>query len=222
MLLWDTEDAAAALSVFVRLARDPAPLPPSDASYLLALARHVPADLRPAFDAFVQARFAPSARRVYFRVDPDRDRDTQHDEVAIVDLDALTGDPALAAEAARIAAPSHDEWFGEARVTLAVRRDPTLVAKLLQTATAKDSDLLEGLAHADGLSQALSRGVVQRFDNRWVLSRLFQDVCDPAARDRIAALSPLAAIGLQQAGVDACIATRAQLEPVLRAWLGRP
>ena len=219
MLLWDTQDPAAALRVFIRLARDPAPLPPSDATYLLDLARHVPADLRPAFDALVQARFGAAAHRVDFRLDPDRDRATQTNELAIVELDALTGDPALAAEASKVPPPPGDDPFATARITLTLQRDPALVAKLLQSVSATDSAMLDALSHADGLSQALTRNVLERIKNPWTISRLLQDVCDPSARARIAAI---ATNTMELARIDTCIATRAKLEPVLRAWLGRP
>lgn len=225
-------DEALTLSVFVKLA-DGKLETPNEVSYLLSIAKYIPDDLRPTFDAWIVARYGTRARDLHFK-SREVGEVARRNESAIVELVALTQDPQLAAEATQLAAhyskPSDDDLFAVPLLALAANADTKIRDSLLKDlsnpkATHSQRHLaVEALARVRNIV-GLLKAAPGKLDaiTRHERVRLFANVCTSNDRNDLAEMLEDAEkdqFGGLLPQVDQCSATRTLLEPELRRWLG--
>ncbi len=237
-LFGEVEEDALKLSVFVKLA-DATDLHAAtlQAPYLVSIAKYVPGDLRPSFDAWVQARYGARAREIHFKVHDGDGRQARSARRDIVELVALTQDRQLADEAAQLAShyrglpPPEEDGFTRPVLALAANADPRLVEALLGDLSDPDGTrtrrflAIEVLSRVRGIVDVLKTDPDKLDKIGWYEAvRLFANVCDPGARKDLAELvdgEPGNRFRAALAAVDRCIATRSALDPELRRWLAK-
>ena len=237
MLFGELRDTSSQLAVFVKLASDgSAQTIPNAAWFLDGIAKYVPRDLEPAFDARIEAWFGAQARALHFKQVDDVGYTARREPVGVVHLVARTQDPQLVHEARPIAAHFHDlppdYPFLEPVLALAANGDPKFVKALLDDLAVRGraDPTLRG-SIIDALSA--TPGVVGFFKEDpqplaslepWEATTLFSNVCDSDDRKVLAALASKMSLQTSRVAlgeVDQCLATKATLEPLLRLWLGR-
>ncbi len=215
------------LAIYIRLVTDdPRGAIPWEAGIVTRFVKLVPRDLEPAFDAFVETRFAKRACKIALDAQPSWASIRRREPAYVLRLAARVGDPQIANKLAPLAAREHDlpdrfRYLLEAALPVAIRRDPAVADHLADelaatTDQSRADELISALAATPSIVDVFAHNP-QRLGHlsSWSQRKLFANVCDADAR------SVLAPIALPEVirEVDACIAEKAQLEPLFRQWL---
>jgi alanyl aminopeptidase len=182
-------------------------------------ARLVPDDLRAALATWIQTKFGAAARDVRFRARSHDERGTSADR-ALVSLVAQTGDPALVAAGIALASSGGlSDEYRELVLVLAESANPSVATRILAEVAANPSEGDDGIALLRRMPDIIAVATADpdqlgalRDDLR---QRLLASAC--SMKERAAVASAASADTL--ATIDACIAKRAALDPVFRAWL---
>jgi alanyl aminopeptidase len=219
-------DHATAIAVLPSVA----PLPDDAArafvtGVLFHTARLVPDDLRAAFDAWVEARYGAMARTVRFTEPPASD-----EAYEVLDLLAGAHDPVLQRAAVAAAANLDDiaAPYLSIVIVLAAHADATFARSVVASLPAmRDEErrdyMVVALTRVPGIVDEFVRAPdvydhLSRYERAW----LFATTCDTAHRDAIVALASRSSAGANHLADDTvvdCIAERAKLAPIFRAWL---
>ncbi len=235
MMFEGITDPVLELELFERLVQegDPPPLRQT-APYLTSMAKYVPDDLMQRFDEWIDAHYASRAHAI--SLEPDAPFTSLEDRLAL-DLVALTGDPELAARAKPLAAryltlPAQYPWLDPV-LALAARQDPAFRDRLLDDIAHHPPEqawrafsALHALSEVPGTGAALVADPVRlRSLDRWARASVLASTCDAKTLGDLRALDasqPDLKLGHQVQVVEHCVADKAKLDPIFRAWLARP
>jgi alanyl aminopeptidase len=199
----------------------------AQAFFLSAIAPSVPHDVRPGFDAWIEARFGARAHSIRL---PGAFDDYTRVDLDILELAAIAHDPMLAAESVPLVTePSklaRSSPFAHAILTSAADANIDEARKLLDDVSTRDDHFyaLTALEYSRYLGQLL-REQPEKIDalSPTILLQLFSHTCDSGIRrslEELAKRNPESdRFTSATAVIDRCLAQRKQLDPIFRRWL---
>jgi hypothetical protein len=220
LLFSDLEDAAPKLEAFVKLvAHNEAAPTVAEARFLSSIADYVPDDLHPSFDAWVQGRYRQFVHRL------GHEERATYDESVFAELLAIADDPTLAHEAA--SPTGGRSLYAFTILTLRANHDLAFACQLADRSRWDQPSSRSLYARALAWSRSLPKLVKTAPEKIVALGRstsaVFEHTCDAATRSNLAALAQANPSATELAGavvqIDHCLATKAKLAPLFRAWL---